>query len=154
MIYADPSFLTSLYGYDGNTHTAQLTYNSDPRRPLFLTPWQRFEMRNALRLAAHKLTRAGQPVPFQIGNVLKDVDHDLSDGILRHQETDWRETLRLSEELSESHTKVTGAGAVDVWHVAAAILLRADTFWTFDDSQYALAKTVKRSRHIPQLPTS
>ena len=40
MIYADPSFLCSLYGWDGNTGTAQATFERDPRRPLCFTPWK------------------------------------------------------------------------------------------------------------------
>ncbi len=49
MIYADPSFLTSLYTWDANTKTAQQTYASNGRRPLVFTPWQRLEVRNAVR---------------------------------------------------------------------------------------------------------
>src|SRR5882762_1547328 len=101
MIYADPSFLCSLYGWDGNSSTAQAVHAQDARRPLLLTPWQRFEVRNALRLAAHKLRRAGQAVPFRTGNVFKRMDEDLAAGRLRHKETDWRETFRQAEDLSD-----------------------------------------------------
>jgi len=79
MIYADPSFLCSLYGWDGNTRTAQATFERDARRPLFYTPWQRLEVRNAIRLALFKLKKAGETVPFQPGNVLK-CDADLQPG--------------------------------------------------------------------------
>ncbi len=151
MIYADPSFLTSLYGWDDNTDTAQATYEADSRRPLVFTPWQRFELRNAIRLAVHKLTRAGRVVPFTPGNIFKRLDADLAAGLLRHQEPDWRETMRLAEELSQEHTEAIGAAAVDLWHVAAALLLRADTFWTFDDDQRHLAAAVARFRHVPNL---
>lgn len=154
MIYADPSFLTSLYTWDANNRTAQKTYEADRRRPLILTPWQRFECRNAVRLAEHKLRRAGLPIPFQTGNILKRIDQDLSDGVLRHHETDWRETLRLAEELSEQHSDASGAGAVDLWHIAAAILLGADTFWTFDSDQRSVADAVKKFKHVPKLATA
>ena len=50
MIYADPSFLTSLYAMDQNSEAAARTYSLDARRPLFLTPRQLFETRNAIRL--------------------------------------------------------------------------------------------------------
>ena len=79
MIYADPSFLCSLYGWDGNTRTAQI---------------------------------------------------------------------------SEEHTEKLGAAAIDLWHVSAALLLHADTFWTFDGSQCALAQAVGKFRHVPRLPTA
>jgi hypothetical protein len=151
VIYADASFLTSLYGWDGNTDIAQETYEADSRRPLAFTPWQRFEVRNAIRLAAHKLRRAGRIVPFKPGNIFKRLDADLATGLLKHQEPDWRETLRLCEELSREHTEPLGAAAVDLWHVSAAVLLRADTFWTFDGDQRKLAVTVARFKHVPDL---
>ena len=71
MIYPDPSFLFSLYAWDDNPHAAQATYAAGARRPLLFAPWQRLELRNALRLACHRLRRAGQAVPFQPGNLFK-----------------------------------------------------------------------------------
>ncbi len=152
MIYADTSFLCSLYGWDANTAIANRTYEADRRRPLFFTPWQRFESRNALRLASCRLRRAGETVPFDVRNVLRRMDDDLAEGRLKHETPDWREAFRLAEELSEQHTAAVGASAVDLWHVVSAVLLRADTFWTFDEDQHALAKAVRRFRRVPQLP--
>ena len=79
------------------------------------------------------------------------MDEDLSAGRLRHEEVDWRQTFRLAEELSDAHTELLGSAAVDLWHVAVAILLRADTFWTFDQDQYALAAAAGQFRRVPQL---
>jgi hypothetical protein len=151
MIYADPSFLFSLYAWDENTGRAHRAYISDQRRPLFLTAWQRLELRNAVRLAAHRLNRARQAARFQVGNVLKRIDSDVTAGILRYREVDWRQTLELAEELSAAHTQTLGSAAVDLWHVAAAINLRSDTFWTFDDEQRELAEATNQIRHVPNL---
>jgi hypothetical protein len=151
MIYADPSFLFSLYAWDRNTDLASAAYSKDRRRPLLFTPWQRFELRNAVRLTVHRLRRGRLEVPFQPGNVFKRIDEDLRAGRLRHAEPDWREALRLAEELSADHTQSTGAASVDVWHVSAAILLRAEVFWTFDEEQYELAKSSGRIHFVPQL---
>ena len=151
MIYAGPSFLCSLYGWDDNTERAQETFESDARRPLLFTPWQRFEVRNAIRLAAHRLRRTGHTVPFQPGSVFRRMDGDVSAGRLRHQESDWRETLRLAEEISAEHTEDLGAASMDLWHVASAVLLGADTFWTFDEDQRELADAAGKFRRVPQL---
>src|SRR5512136_1560298 len=124
MIYADPSFLCSLYGWDANTGTAQATFERDARRPLFYTPWQRLEVRNAIRLAGFKLQRAGKTVPFQAGNVFKRINADLALGRLRYEAPDWDQTARLAEELSDEHTEKLGVSAIDLWHVAAALLLQ------------------------------
>jgi hypothetical protein len=151
MIYANPSFLCSLYGLDGNSPRAELTYRADARRPLFLTPWQRFEVRNAMRLAVHQCKRAKRAITVQIGSVFKQIQEDLALGRLRHAEVDWRESMRLAEELSAEHTEATGAGSVDAWHVAAAMLLEADTFWTFDQEQRELAVRAGLFKRVPSL---
>ena len=36
----------------------------------------------------------------------------------------------------------------------AGELLHADTFWTFDEAQCALAQAVGKFRHVPKLPTA
>src|SRR5437588_2172803 len=100
MIYADSSFLCSFYGWDDNSAKAEQIYRADRRRPLIFTAWQRFEVRNAFRLAAHKLRRAGQPVPFDTGNILKRIEEDFDAGRLRHESVDWRENFRVAEALS------------------------------------------------------
>jgi hypothetical protein len=151
MIYADPSFLFSFYAMDGNTQAAATLYSADARRPLLFTPWQRFELRNAVRLAGHKLRRQGRTIPFQAGNVFKRVDEDLSAGRLKHEEPNWRETLQMCEELSELHTDALGCASVDLWHVASALVLKADTFWTFDGDQRALAKATGKLRRVPEV---
>jgi hypothetical protein len=148
MIYCDPSFLFSLYAWDDNTGAALKTYSTDARRPLIFTPWQRFETRNAVRFAAHRLRRAGRSIPFQPGNVFKRMEQDLAAGILKHQEPDLVETLRLAEDLSDSHTESLGSMAVDLWHVAQAILLGAEIFWTFDADQRKLARMIKKFRVV------
>ncbi len=63
MIYADTSFLFSFYAWDDNTASAQELYQRDRRRSLIFTPWQRFELRNAVHLVGHR--RSKLPVRFQ-----------------------------------------------------------------------------------------
>lgn len=148
MIYCDPSFLFSLYAWDNNTGDALKRYAADARRPLIFTPWQRYETRNAVRLAAHKIRRTGKTVPFQPGNVFKRMEQDLTAGILKHQEPDSLETLKLAQDLSDAHTEPLGCAAVDLWHVAQAVVLGAEVFWTFDSDQRKLALAVKKFRVV------
>jgi len=151
MIYADPSFLASLYGWDSNTQRAQDVYAKDGRRPLFFTPWQHFEVRNALRLALQRVRRAGGQPPYQTGIVFRRIDEDLSAGRLKHVQPDWQDAFRLAEEFSQLHTGKIGCASSDIWHVATANLLGADTFWTFDADQHALAVAVGCFRRSPKL---
>lgn len=104
-----------------------------------------------MRLSVGRLTRAKEALRFQTGNVLKAIREDLSAGRLRHIEPDWRETLRVAEELSEKHTASLGTTAVDTWHVAAAVLVHAEVFWTFDGPQRKLAMATGRIPRVPDL---
>ncbi len=151
MIYADPSFLFSFYAWDQNSAAAARAYETDARRPLFVTSWQGFETRNAVRRVIYRCKRAKIPVPYQTGNVFRDMQQDLDTGRLKHAEVDWRESLRLAEQLSDVHTETTGAAAGDLWHIAAAILLEADTFWTFDEEQRETALRCGKFRKVPKL---
>jgi hypothetical protein len=46
---------------------------------------------------------------------------------------------RQTEELSLRHTAKHGFRAYDVLHVSSALLLRCDTFWSFDPKASRLA---------------
>ncbi len=59
--------------------------------------------------------------------------------------------MRSAEDLSAAHTQDLGAAAVDLWHTAAAIHLRADTFWTFDQEQRQLVLATGQIRFVPDL---
>jgi hypothetical protein len=45
-----------------------------------------------------------------------------------------------ARELSTAHTDRLGARAIDVLHVACALMLESEVFLTFDDRQLELAK--------------
>jgi hypothetical protein len=128
----------------------KLTYASDQRRPMLFTPWQRLEFRNSVRLAAHRLDLAGAAVPFQIGNVFKRIEQDLSAGRLMHRDLDWNSTLRLAEDLSDEHTVDLGTAAVDLG-TSPPRFAKVDTFWTFDREQRVLALATKAIRKVPDL---
>jgi predicted nucleic acid-binding protein len=60
----------------------------------------------------------------------------------------WREvgqpelTFAVSVDLARTHTAALGTRTLDTLHVACALELRAERFWTFDDRQAKLAKAV------------
>jgi hypothetical protein len=91
---------------------------------------------------------------FATGNVFKAIQTDISEGRLKHVEPEWREAIRVSDELSADYSEEIGTAAVDVWHVASAIVLRAEVFWTFDEVQYSLAKRCGRFPKVPKLQTA
>ena len=50
--------------------------------------------------------------------------------------------FELAMEIARVHVAHTGTRTLDSLHVAAALELKAERFWTFDDRQAKLAKAV------------
>ncbi len=133
-VVADTSFLFALYGHDVHTPAAQAWVRSN-RHPITLTSLQAFELGNAFRFGAFRKAIAsadawGSLAAFaadvQAGN-LQIVDHDLA------------AVVAEAARLSERHTLTGGHRSFDVLHVAAAKVLGAKMFLTFDANQRKLA---------------
>jgi predicted nucleic acid-binding protein len=144
VIYADSSFTASLYALDSNSARAGEIYQADGRRPLFLTAWQELELMNTLRLGIYRANRNRNPARYSVGNCRKRIAEDFGRGILRRAEAPWSACLRRASELSEKFSEEFGVVMLDIWHVATAIELGAEAFWTFDADQEKLARACGR----------
>lgn len=137
IVTADASFLVSLYGVDVNTPAAR-RWMAANAEPLLLTEALRFETENALRLACFR----GRITVAELAQALADIERDLVQDILiaapLSAELHWDECRRISA----THTLATGSRAYDITHVAAAVLLKAETFLSFDGRQRTLAALV------------
>ena len=134
IVPADASFLVSLYGVDVNTPAAR-TWMAANAEPVLLTGALRFETENALRLACFR----GRITAAELAQALADLESDLVAGILIAM--DIASDMHWSEcrSISAAHTFATGSRAYDITHVAAARVLKADTFLSFDQRQRTLA---------------
>ena len=128
VIYADTSFLVSLYGRDTNSARAQ-TLVMEFETPLIYTPFQRHEARNAVRLACFRREITAP----ECQAVLAAIEMDKRSGVLAETPVAW------AEELSAAHTETLGTRAADILHVATAAALGATLFLSFDTRQKALA---------------
>ncbi len=148
VIYADTSFLFSLYAQDSNTAQAG-RISATFRASLALTPWQRHELRNAFRLAVFR----GDMKTQQCQALLRTIETDLQSGALVDSPLIWADVYTEAEALSANHTEQLGTRASDVLHVAAARALGAKELYTFDARQKALATVaglkVKPDRGAP-----
>lgn len=137
IVAADASFLVSLYGGDVNTPAAR-AWMASHAEPIMLTGALRFETENALRLACFR----GRITQAELAQALAEIESDLAQGILiaTHLDSDlqWEEARRISAR----HTLSIGSRAYDITHIAAAALLKADLFLSFDGRQRALATLV------------
>jgi predicted nucleic acid-binding protein len=135
MTYADTSFLFSLVLHDANT-AAAVAYLSKHRTALVLTPWQRGELHNAIRLSVFR----GHCSAAEAKQALARIETDLAEGNLIETPLIWPEVMALAETLSARHTETLGVRSLDLLHVAAASSLHARKFLTCDGRQLALAR--------------
>jgi predicted nucleic acid-binding protein len=135
MVYADTSFLYSLVLHDCNTARAVAYLKKHPAS-LALTPWQRCELNNAVRLSIWRGN-----CPEAVAKVaLGKIDEDLVAGNLVEVPLVWPDVLKVADELGEKFTSALGVRTLDLFHVAAAVSLKAKAFLTYDGRQLVLAR--------------
>jgi len=135
--YADTSFLVSLYTPDANSHEAAARMRR-LELPVILTEFGELELVNAFQL---RLFRNELP-PTKVRAAAVAFRDDVTGGILAISPTTdalFAEARRISRRWS----KTLGTRTFDVIHVASALVLSADTFYTFDQRQRRLAEAVK-----------
>jgi predicted nucleic acid-binding protein len=138
--YADTSFLVSLYLPDAHSPAAWAVMKSRPY--LYLTPLHELEFVNAIELAVFRqyISRA------EAKAVLRNFERDRG-SIFTVTELP-PETYIRSVQLARRHSSIIGARSLDIVQVAAALLLKPDAFFTFDERQQKLAKA-ERMRVLP-----
>ena len=132
--YADTSLLLSLYTPDAH-HGQAVALVTEIKTALALTPLQRHEFRNAIRLCVFRKEMTAS----ERDDVLQCVDADMRSGFLVDTQITWSDLFREAETLSAAHTESLGIRGMDILHVAAARVLRTPDFLTFDKRQRALA---------------
>ncbi len=136
-VYADTSFLVSLYIQNANSVRA--VADAPRLLPLFFTPLAEHELRNAIRLCVFRR----QITSGQREKALDDIESDKTAGVLHVVPLDWPKALKHAEVLGRKHTEGLGARGMDILHVASALALKAARFLTFDDRQRELARLAR-----------
>ena len=129
----DASFLFSLYILDVNSARASAKMKS-AALPLLLTDLGKIEILNAVgqRLFRKEL-RLGQAK--KVYDLLRE---DIVQGVVQIVPLP-AAAYQRAEQIARKHTPLLGARTLDVLHVAGALVLKADTFYTFDQKQAVLA---------------
>ena len=135
-VYADPSFIVSLYSPDANSAAASHIMQALPA-DRFVTTFGELEVVNAMGLRVFRK----EVSPSQAHSSLSEFEKDLRDGIFQIRElTD--AILGRAHQLSRQTAKL-GTRTADLLHVAAALELGADGLYTFDLHQRKLAQTLR-----------
>lgn len=133
--YADTGLLCSLYSPDA--HTAAVVARMKKADAALPIVWlHQLELRNALRLRVFRREISGAQKEASLNLFLAD----LAAGSLIPADVEMADVSREAERLSASYSEKLGTRSLDILHVAAALVLGAREFWTYDQRQAALAK--------------
>jgi predicted nucleic acid-binding protein len=134
--YADTGFLISLYGQDSNSASAISLLT--PRPVLLLTPFSEVEFSNAVELIVFRK----EWTKSQARVVVDIFRQQQSTGVFRTVPVVpeiWEKALTLSNR----HSATLGTRTLDVLHIASALVLKPDVFFSFDGRQRKLARAVQ-----------
>jgi predicted nucleic acid-binding protein len=104
--------------------------------PYVLTQWQALEVKNAIRLKAFR----AEITAAEMMRSLTAFEQDIATGRWQRPVYTVAAVEQRAEELSAGHSATLGCRTLDIIHVAAALVLEAKEFVTFDTRQAALAK--------------
>ncbi len=142
--YADTNFLVRLYLELPDSETADaLVEAGKGRKQAFPLTWlHRLEMCNAFQISVFQGRNPGQArvTPEQAGVAWADFrDEQGRTDRFFPTALATADLERQFEELSLRHTARRGFRTYDLIHVASALLLGCDTFWSFDEKATRLA---------------
>jgi predicted nucleic acid-binding protein len=136
-VYADPSFIVSLYSPDANSEAAARTMQASSGDH-FVTTFGQLEVVNAMGLRIFRKEAS----PAQARSSLIEFERDLRDGVFQLRGlTD--SVLERAHQLSRQTTAKLGTRTADLLHVAAALDLGVDCLYTFDIHQRKLAQALR-----------
>jgi len=134
--YVDTSFLVSLYSPDVNSSAAaRVMKTSSGDR--FLTTFGELELNNALELRVFRKEVSAA----QARSSRKDFEQDLRNTVFQMRPLS-DQVFERAHQLVRETTAQFGTRTADLLHVAAALELKADRLFSFDQQQRKLAQEV------------
>jgi len=133
--YVDSSFLVSSYITDQHSMRVDRCMASSPS--VWFTEFNRAELASAIsqQVFLKRLT------PADAARVWSDFQRDCADGVWTRVEFPYR-SWETCIDLARRHGPALGVRTLHSLHVACALELQAQKFWTFDERQARLAEAV------------
>ncbi len=143
--YADSSLILRLVTGEPGAERAAAEYRRLGRPSLFYLPLHALEVENAIRQRAfheRRVLPSGQraSINHERDAALARLAGWVTRGALKELFMDMDGAIDRARELSPRHSEKTGARAIDLLHVACALLLESEVFLTSDQRQAGLAK--------------
>jgi predicted nucleic acid-binding protein len=133
-VYADTSFLVSLYSPDIHSASAAAAA-ARLGSSIFLTPLGELELLNALELRVFRKEATASEIRQAQGRLREHI----ASGFFSPQPMP-PTVYERARQISRRRSAALGLRTLDILHVASAILLQAQRFLTFDRRQERLAK--------------
>ena len=133
--YVDSSFLVSSYIVDA--HSASVDQHLASTPSVWLTSFNRTEFANAVyqQVFLKRISLADAQLAWN------DFEHDCQHGVWTSVEFP-RGAWDTGIDLARRYGHSLGVRTLDSLHVASALELKAERFWTFDERQARLAQAV------------
>ena len=134
-VYADSSFFVSACVFDSHTAETSLRIANNPL--VWVTPMNRAEVANAI----HRYAFRRAITVHAAMAAWRNFEQDCASGIWTRiglPEKTWETSI----DLARKYGPTLGVRTLDSLHVACALELKAQKFWTFDDRQARLAVAV------------
>lgn len=135
IVYADTSFLIAVYLQDAHSREAYHRMATHPT--LSITPFGRAEVANAM----YRQIFLKRTSTVNAGAAWQNFESDCRSSLLHSTELPEATWVGVIE-LARRYCPTLGVRTLDSLHVACALELKADKFWTFDDRQAKLAEAV------------
>jgi predicted nucleic acid-binding protein len=148
MPYLDANFLAKFYlAYDESAEVQTMVAGPDARAlwPFPLTTLLRLELVNSIRRFAFESRRGGQwrVTPENCSIALARFEEDVAaSDMFRVVDLTLENIADEFESLSARFTVGEGYRTYDLLHVASALRLECDTFWSYDRKALQLAKAI------------
>jgi predicted nucleic acid-binding protein len=130
----DTSFLVSLYVLDANSARAAALMKR-VRFPVFLMPLGELELTNAILLRLFRKEMAASKAKSALALVRADIESGIFS--LRPLPAG---TYERAKQIARRWSSSLGTRTLDILHVASAMMVRAEAFYTFDLVQGKLAR--------------
>ncbi|HET7623902.1 MAG TPA: type II toxin-antitoxin system VapC family toxin [Verrucomicrobiae bacterium] len=132
--FADTGFIASLYLEESTSKAADAALGAE-RHSIPFTPLIELELRNSFNRAVQR-----RRITIEEREALwRDVESDIAAGFLVPTPIAPGELHELARQLSDRHTPVLGTRSLDLLHVAAALILETEIFFSFDEHQRKVA---------------
>ena len=133
--YFDSAIIIKLYVQEATSPDA-IRLVGAYAAPYVLTQWQALEVKNAIRLKAFR----SEVTVAEMNQSIAAFEQDIATGRWQRPAYTAATIEQKADELSAGHSAILGCRTLDIIHVAAAVVLGAKEFVTFDTRQGALAK--------------